>query len=76
MRRTRFLSLLSFVGAIAFFFIRDFRQSFSAPLISAAHQPWLAFGGRLPDKMLEQTAKLAEIEARITFQNRKEPVLC
>jgi hypothetical protein len=76
MRRTSLMSLLFFVWGIAVFFMPDFRQSFPAPLISTAHQPWHAFRVRLPDKMLEQTAKLAEIEARMTFQNRKEPVLC
>jgi len=60
MRRTRFMSLLFLVWAIAFFFIPDFRQSFRAPLISAADQLWFFVGGPLPDKMLEQTAKLAE----------------
>lgn len=75
MRRTRFMSLLFLVGAIAFFFVPDFRQSFRDPLISisAANQLWyvkdypgrvlketLGVGGPLPDKMLEQSAKLAE----------------
>jgi hypothetical protein len=60
MRRTRFMSFLFFVWAIAFFFIPDFRQSFRAPFISAAPEPLLGLGGRLPDEMLEQTAKLAE----------------
>jgi len=60
MRRTRFISLLFLVWAIAFFFIPDFRQSFRAPLISAANEPWVVLGGPLPNKMLEQTAKLAE----------------
>jgi len=60
MRRTRFMSLLFFVWAIAFFFVPDFRQSFQAPLASVAGQPWLIFQHRLPEKMLEQTAKLAE----------------
>jgi hypothetical protein len=64
MRRTRFISLLFFVWAIAFFFIPDFRQSFRAPLISlnisAGNWRWVLEVGRLPDKMLEQTAKLAE----------------
>jgi hypothetical protein len=60
MRRTRFVSLLFLVWAIAFFFIPDFRQSFRAPLIGAGNWSWFVVGGRLPEKMLEQTAKLAE----------------
>jgi hypothetical protein len=60
MRRTRFMSLLFLVWAIAFFFIPDFRQSFRAPFISTANQPWFVVGGPLPDKLLEQTAKRAE----------------
>jgi len=60
MRRTRFMSLLFLVWAIAFFFIPDFRQSFRAPLISASNQAGVVIGGPLPEAMLEQTAKLAE----------------
>jgi hypothetical protein len=73
MRRTRFISFLFLVGALAFFFIPDFRQSFRAPLISiraanqyGKHSPGRVLkdtpgvGGPLPAKMLEQAAKLAE----------------
>jgi len=60
MRRTRFMSLLFLVWAIAFFFLPDFRQSFRAPFISIAPQAWLGMKAPLPDKALEQTAKRAE----------------
>jgi hypothetical protein len=60
MRRTRFMSLLFLVWAIAFFFIPDFRQSFRAPFISAAPEPEYVIGGPLSEKFLKQTAKLAE----------------
>ena len=60
MRRTRFMSFLFFVWAIAFFVLPDFRQSFQVPLISAGNWSRFVAGGRLPDKMLERTAKLAE----------------
>ena len=60
MRRTRFISLLFLVWAIAFFFVPDFRQSFRAPVISAGAEPGYLIGSPLPNQMLERTAKLAE----------------
>jgi len=64
MRRTRFMSLVFLVLAVAFFFVPEFRQALQAPVVglSLAAGSWdvLERAGRLPQEQIEAAAREGE----------------
>jgi len=64
MRKTRFMSMLFLVWAIAFFFVPDFRQGLQVPFF--AFSPvwegggWLRHAGTIPANKLAKAAQVAE----------------
>lgn len=63
MRRTRFMSLVFFVWAIAFFFVPEFRLALQGPHLGFgmnSGRDWLLRSGRIPDEALRSAAQAAE----------------
>lgn len=64
MRKTRFMSMLFLVWAIAFFFVPDFRQGLQVPFFAlmSPGSEWdrLVRGGTIPADKLEEAARVAE----------------
>lgn len=63
MRKTRFMSLLFLVWAIAFFFVPDFRQALQVPFFAMdpeGDSRWLRRAGTIPAEQLAEAARAAE----------------
>ncbi len=60
MRRTRFMSLVFLMLALAFFLVPSFRQSFRVLAIDLSRHPWEGIEKELGAKKLEGFARLAE----------------
>jgi hypothetical protein len=60
MRRTRFMSLVFLMLALAFFLVPSFRQSFRVLAIDLSRHPWERIGKELAAKKLESFVPVAE----------------